>query len=88
LSPEFEAFLARLYVDGAIRARFLSDPAATASAAGLTAPECAALARIDRVGLRLAARSFEGKRADRARRAPRPWWSRRWWSRGSGTTSP
>jgi len=86
MTPGFEAFLARLYVDAALRARFLADPVATASAAGLTAPECAALARIDRVGLALAARSFEAKRADRARRVPRPWWGR-WWTWGSGTGS-
>jgi hypothetical protein len=31
----------------------------TAGAAGLTEPKCAALARIDRLGLALAARRFE-----------------------------
>ncbi len=86
MNPAFEAFLARLYVDAALRDRFLAEPRKTAAEAGLTATECEALARIDRVGLELAARSFERKRAGQARHAPRPWW-RRWWTWGSGITS-
>lgn len=85
MSPAFEAFLARLYVDAALRGRFLADPGGTAAAAGLTGPECEALGGIDRVGLALAARSFERKREARARGGRRGW--RRWWSWGSGTAS-
>ena len=66
-SPRFEAFLAALYVDADTRQRFLADPHATARQAGLDASEVDALARIDRVGLELAARSFASKRAARSR---------------------
>ena len=62
-SPGFEAFLARLYVDEAARRRFLDDPRGVARAAGLDEAEVDALARIDRAGLELAARSFAAKRA-------------------------
>ena len=64
-SPEFERFLARIYVDAEARARFLAAPREEAARAGLTAEQCEALASIDRVGLELAARSFARKRARR-----------------------
>ena len=67
MSPGFETFLARLYTDPGTRARFLLDPAAVARAAGLKLEECAALSRIDRAGLELAAQSFERKRARKRR---------------------
>jgi hypothetical protein len=67
--PAFEAFLARLYVDGEFRAAFLADP--RGAAAALEEDEVAALVAIDRHGLALAAASFERKRA-RRRTAPRP----------------
>lgn len=57
-----QAFLARLYVDDALRARFLADPSAEARRAGLDDAETAALAAIDREGLALAARSYAAKR--------------------------
>jgi uncharacterized protein len=57
-----EAFLARLYVDGETRRRFLADPRAAAEAAGLDGAICLALQRIDRAGLELAAHSFAIKR--------------------------
>ena len=63
MSAPFESFLARIYVDGDARARFLADPRGEACRAGLTVAEEEALARIDRTGLTLAARSFERKRA-------------------------
>jgi hypothetical protein len=66
-SPRFEAFLATLYVDADTRQRFLADPHATAREAGLDAGEVDALARIDRVGLELAAGSFAAKRRPRSR---------------------
>jgi hypothetical protein len=60
-----EALLARLYVDADARRRFLSDPRAYARRAGLTDADVEAMGRLDRVGLELAARSFEAKRAGR-----------------------
>jgi hypothetical protein len=67
-SPAFEAFLARIYVDDAARDRFLADPRREAERAGLSAVEIAALERIDREGLRLAADSFRAKRERKAGR--------------------
>jgi hypothetical protein len=64
-----ETVLARLYVDDALRAAFVDDPAAVMHAAGLARGERAALARLDRVGLELAAQSFAAKRAHARRRA-------------------
>ncbi len=69
-SPAFEAFLARVYVDPAARAQFLADPRGSAVRAGLSEAESDALARVDRLGLELAAHSFARKRA---RRSPRRW---------------
>jgi hypothetical protein len=66
-SPAFEAFLARLYTDENARSAFLIDPAATARQAGLTVAECDELAKIDRIGLELAAASFARKREKRRR---------------------
>jgi hypothetical protein len=60
---DFEAFLARIYVDADERARFLTDPRAVAAAAGLSAAECDALVAIDREGLKLAAEGLACKRA-------------------------
>lgn len=71
--PRLEAFLARLYTDAELRARFLADPAREAERAGFGADEREALAAIDRDGLVLAAESFAAKRAGRARRS---WWRR------------
>jgi hypothetical protein len=79
VSPAFEAFLARLYVDPATRAAFLADPRAAAS--HLTPQELAALEKIDRVGLQLAADSFSHKRAAKASGVRRGDWRdalRRW----------
>jgi hypothetical protein len=72
-SPRLEAFLARLYVDAALRASFLADAEATLAATDLDVSERAGVLAIDREGLRLAARSFASKRAQRhgASRAPR-----------------
>lgn len=62
MSPAFESFLARLYVDRSARDRFLADPRGVAAAAGLADNEIAAAVDIDRVGLELAAKSFAHKR--------------------------
>lgn len=67
-SPDFEAFLARVYVDGDFRARFLADPAGEAKRAGLSEAEGLALENIDRSGLELAAGSFQAKRTKKERR--------------------
>ena len=68
-APALEAFLARIYVDAAARARFLADPAGEAGRAGLSARECEALRSIDRVGLDLAAESYARKRGASPSRA-------------------
>ena len=60
-----EQFLAKLYTDEAFRARFISDPYATALGAGLTEEDAREVSRMDLEALRLAARSFEKKRARR-----------------------
>jgi hypothetical protein len=67
---KLEAFLAKLYVDGNARSRFLADPQREASNAGLTEDDCAGLEKIDIVGLELAADSFARKRASRPPRKP------------------
>jgi len=72
--PRFEAFLATLYTDAEARQRFLADPRQTARLAGLDERDVEALAHIDRIGLELAARSFEAKRA--AQRPRRSRWLR------------
>ena len=70
MSPNFERFVARLYVDTIARERFLADPNREAGAAGLTDDEIAAAVRIDRVGLELAAASFALKKRRRSSRPP------------------
>ena len=62
-TPRFEAFLARVLVDGKFRTTFLADSAQVARAAGLDPAECDALMRIDRAGLLMAAESLQRKRA-------------------------
>jgi hypothetical protein len=85
MSAALEAFLARIYVDGEARARFLENPSAEARRAGLPADACSALAAIDRRGVQMAAATFERKRGTRVRRPP---WLlpfhrlRRWLGRG------
>lgn len=59
-----EAFLARLYVDPALRARFLADPRGTALEAGLNPAAAEAMTKIDRPGLAMASRSIAAKRAE------------------------
>jgi hypothetical protein len=59
---KMERFLASLYVDAELRARFLVEPRGEAQRAGLNPAQCDALAAIDRVGLEMAANSFKRKR--------------------------
>lgn len=77
MSPRFEHFLARLYVDAKARKQFLADPRGTATAAGLADDEIAAAVCIDRAGLELVAASFAQKRRQVRRRplAARLWGS-------------
>lgn len=67
-SQQFETFLARLYSDCEFRERFLESPEAAVKAAGLDEQEQRALLEIDKPGLRMAARSYEFKRAGRRSR--------------------
>jgi len=60
--PKLERFLASIYVDAKLRARFLEFPREEARRAGLDEAQCDAMAAIDRVGLEMAAHSFERKR--------------------------
>jgi len=69
-AEKFEAFLAKLYVDDHARSRFLVDPRREALKAGLTENDCAALEKIDFVGLEFAADSFARKRASSPPRKP------------------
>jgi hypothetical protein len=69
-AQKFEAFLAKLYVDDNARSRFLADPRREALSSGLTEDDCAAVEKIDLVGLELAAASFARKRASRPPRKP------------------
>jgi hypothetical protein len=63
MSAGLQQFLARLYTDDALRARFLAQPYDEARAAGLDDETARALEKIDREGLLLAAESFARKRA-------------------------
>ena len=67
-SQRFETFLARLYSDREFRERFLESPQEVLNAAGLDAQEQRAALEIDQPGLRMAARSYEFKRAGRRSR--------------------
>ena len=69
-AQKLEEFLARVYVDEQTRARFRADPHSEAMKAGLTDDECNALAKIDLIGLELAADSFARKRSSLS--APHP----------------
>jgi len=71
VSVSLETYLVKLYLDRDARRAFLADPRSAARAAGLGEADVAALERVDRDGLELAARSFAGKRAARAAGRPR-----------------
>ena len=61
-SARLEALLARIYVDEPLRASFLHAPEEFADRHSLCAEDAAALASIDRTGVKMAARSFARKR--------------------------
>jgi hypothetical protein len=69
-AARLEAFLARLYTDDDLRARFLADPTGEAERAGLARADRDALVTVDREGLLLTAHSVAAKRSRRRR----PWW--------------
>lgn len=62
-AQSWECLLARLFVDEELRARFKRDPKLVGREFGLDESAVAALADIDCVGLDLAARSYQHKRA-------------------------
>ena len=62
-AARLEALLARLYVDAALRARFVRDPHAEARRFGLSDEDARAVAAIDRADLERAADSFAHKRS-------------------------
>jgi hypothetical protein len=66
-SQAVERFLAKIYSDSDARARFLKDPRGEATRAGLLPAQCVALECIDRVGLEMAARSFDVKRSKKTK---------------------
>ena len=79
--PPLEVFLAQLYTDPELRARFLQDPAGVTQEARLSERDCTALLQLDRTGLQLAARSFAHKRRAKTARAPRSaagFWRTHW----------
>lgn len=71
MSARFEAFLANLYVNATARSRFLKDPRAAASDAGLSDTEIEAVLKIDKVGLQMTADSLIKKREKRHSHTPR-----------------
>ncbi|MGK5027295.1 hypothetical protein [Janthinobacterium sp. RB2R34] len=77
-SAGLEAYLAVLYTDDAKRHAFLQAPHAQALLHGLSPQEADAMAEIDRIGLQMAAASFQHKRdAHGAHAKPRQGWWRR-----------
>ena len=74
-SPQVETFLARLYSDAAFLNRFLACADQAMAEAALEDRERAAASNIDRVGLMMAARSYQAKRQGHSKRR-RPFWRR------------
>jgi hypothetical protein len=70
-TPPLEAFLAQLYADPAVLARYLAAPEQTMAAAGLSAEDAAAMRQADHTGIVMAARSYTSKR-ERRRKARHP----------------
>ena len=65
---QFEAFLARIYVDASAREAFRANPRSEALRAGLSPEECAAVEEMDWIDLEIAARSFAHKRRSKLAR--------------------
>lgn len=79
MNPDkLEHFLAQVYTNPEMRARFLQNPESTARAAGLDENVILQLTKIDREGIEFAGDSFERKRASQMRAAaPKSHWWRR-----------
>ena len=77
-SPSLEAYLAKLYTDDALRQAFLDAPQAQSVLHGLSPQEAETMAAIDRIGLQMAAASFQHKRAAHGAHAKQQqsWWRR------------
>ncbi len=75
-SPAMEEFLARLYTDESVLAKFLRMPFETARAAGLDNAEVSALVGADHIGLVMAAASSRAKRERRKSRYRVLFWRR------------
>ncbi|WP_308921644.1 hypothetical protein [Janthinobacterium sp. J1-1] len=77
-SPALEAYLAKLYTDDALRQAFLDAPQTQSVLHGLSPQEAEAMAAIDRIGLQMAAASFQHKRAAHGAHAKQQqgWWRR------------
>jgi pantoate kinase len=73
MQADVERFLARLLTDPAFRERFLAEPAAVASQAGLSPEETQAVAAIPAQDLRTAARSYQHKRDSKVQRDRSHW---------------
>lgn len=78
-AANFEAFLARLYVDSEARGRFLADPHGETQTADLTEEEREALVHIDRDGLEFAAQSVARKRMTKGPPHGEGSWLTHWW---------
>lgn len=65
MPADVQHFLARLYTDDALRARFIAAPYAVARQQGFNEEEASRLATVDVEALTLAARGFAKKRAGR-----------------------
>lgn len=76
-TPEFEAFLARIYTDAAARTRFLRDREGEARAAGLSAEQVESVKGLDAEALEAAAVSFARKREHKKAHAKRRWFGLR-----------
>jgi len=75
VSASLEAYLARLYLDADARRAFCADPRGAATRAGLDENDADAVARIDRAGLELTARSLQARRESHRGHEVR-WWRR------------
>ena len=68
MPADVQHFLARLFTDEALRARFIADRAGVAREEGFSEVDCVRLAAVDVEALDLAARGFARKRMGRTSR--------------------
>ena len=62
--PDVQHFLARLYVDGALRARFVASPFSVALSEGFSEVEAREIAKMNLEDLQMAAGGFAKKRGE------------------------